>query len=408
MARRRINNEGSIYKRKDGRWVAQVNIQGKYHSKYFKLQSEAREWLQTTKTQVQAGLTLAGAQTSLQDFLNQWLISYRSSVHPNTILQYEGIIRIHIIPVLGRVKLKDLRTDQIQALINAETEKGTSPRMVRYIHSVLRRALNIALKWGMIIRNPAPSVTLPKLKRKEMKTLNDSQVRVFLSAAKGLRYEALFWMAVSTGLREGELFGLRWSDLDWEKKHLRVQRQLQRIQGKGMVFTEPKTASGKRMIVLSTATISKLREQYDHLQQERITSGDKWRENDLMFPSTHGTPMDPSNMYKDFKDTLKMADLPDIRFHDLRHTAATLMLQQGTHPKIVQERLGHSDISLTLNTYSHVLPSMQEEAAEKMDEILVPIDVTDKLGKNEQRNLGELAPIYIDSGKNQDLGNNEK
>ncbi|MFC2064284.1 tyrosine-type recombinase/integrase [Chloroflexota bacterium] len=389
MARKRGQNEGTIYKRKDGLWLAQVTIQGERHSKYFKLQSEAREWLQITNNQIRSGLTLAGAQTTLQDYLNQWLISYRSSVHPNTIFQYEGIIRIHIIPVLGHVKLNDIRTDQIQSLINAETEKGTSPRMVRYIHSVLRCALNIALKWGMIGRNPATSVTLPKLKRKEMKTLTDSQVRVFLSAAKGLRFEALFWMAVFTGLRQGELFGLKWSDLVWEKKHLQVQRQLQRIKGKGMVFTEPKTATGKRMLVLSTATIAKLREHLDYIQQERIIARDRWQEYDLMFPSSHGTPMDPSNMYKEFKETLKLADLPDIRFHDLRHTAATLMLQQGTHPKIVQERLGHSDISLTLNTYSHVLPSMQEEAAEKMDEILVPIEVTEALNK-----VKENSTIY--------------
>ncbi len=381
MARKRGQNEGSIYQRKDGLWTVSVSIQSKRISKYFKTQAECREWLKKTLNQVQNGLTLEGAKTTLEEFLNQWLISYRSSVHPNTIVQYEGIIRLHLIPVLGRIKLKDLRTDQIQALINAETKKGTSPRMVRYIHSVLRRALNIAIRWGMIGRNPAPGVTLPKLKRKEMNTLNDSQVRVFLSAAKDLRYEALFWMAVSTGLREGELFGLRWSDLDWEKKHLRVQRQLQWIQGKGMVFTEPKTASGKRMIVLSTGMIAKLREHLNYQQMERVSAGNRWQENDLLFPSTLGTPMDPSNMYKDFKDTLRKAGLPDIRFHDLRHTAATLMLQQGTHPKIVQERLGHSDISLTLNTYSHVLPSMQEEAAEKMDEILVPIEVSEVLNK---------------------------
>jgi integrase len=219
-------------------------------------------------------------------------------------------------------------------------------------------------------------------------------VRVFLSASRGLRFEALFWMAVFTGLREGELFGLKWVDLNWEKKHLQVQRQLQRIKGEGMVFTEPKTATGKRMIVLSTATVAKIHEQLDHLQQERNVAGNKWQEYDLMFPSTFGTPMDPSNMYKDFKGTLKMADLPDIRFHDLRHTAATLMLQQGTHPKIVQERLGHSDISLTMNTYSHVLPSLQEDAAEKMDEILIPIEVSSALNK-----IKDQSQSYSETGQ---------
>jgi integrase len=392
MARKRSQGEGSVFKRKDGSWVAQVTIQGKHVSKYFRLQSEASKWLHTTRTQILDGLTFAGAQTTMEEFLKQWLISYKSSLHPTTSIQYEGIIRLHLIPVLGHLKLKDLRTDQIQALYNAETNKGTSPRMVQYIHTVLRRGLNIALRWGLINRNPALTITLPKLKRKEMKTLNDSQVRVFLSAAKGLRYEALFWMAVFTGLREGELFGLKWSDLDWGKKHLRVQRQLQRIKGKGMVFTEPKTKAGKRMLVLSTATIAKLREHIYYQQQERIIAGDRWQEYDLLFPSTLGTPMDPSNMYKDFKDTLKKAGLPDIRFHDLRHTAATLMLQQGTHPKIVQERLGHSNISLTMDTYSHVLPSMQEEAAEKMDEILVPIDVS-----NELKKIGEPSPSFNSS-----------
>jgi integrase len=160
-----------------------------------------------------------------------------------------------------------------------------------------------------------------------------------------------------------------------------------------MVFAEPKTASGKRMIVLSTATVAKLREHLDYQQRERIIAGDRWQEYDLLFPSTLGTPMDPSNMYKDFKDALKKAGLPDIRFHDLRHTAATLMLQQGIHPKIVQERLGHSNISLTMDTYSHVLPSMQEEAAEKMDEILVPIDVS-----NELKKIGEPKPYLRISG----------
>jgi integrase len=176
------------------------------------------------------------------------------------------------------------------------------------------------------------------------------------------------------------------------KKHLRVQRQLQRIKGKGMVFSEPKTTAGKRMIVLSTATVAKLREHLDYQQQERILAGSKWQEYDLLFPSSLGTPMDPSNMYKDFNDSLKKAGLPDIRFHDLRHTAAILMLQQGTHPKIVQERLGHSNISLTMDTYSHVLPSMQEEAAEKMDEILVPIEVSATL-----KRVKEPSPVYVRS-----------
>ena len=392
MSKKRAQGEGSVYKRKDGLWVAQVTIQGKHVSKYFKMQSEARIWLQSTRTQIQDGLTLAGAQTFLKDFLEHWLKSYASSVRPNTIRSYSGVIQYHILPALGNIKLKDLSIDRIQMFYNNETKNGTSPRMVQYIHSVLRRSLNFALRWGLLVRNPALGAIRPKLLKTEMKTLNGDQVRVFLSAAKGTRNEALFWIAVSTGLREGEILGLKWSDLDWKTKRLQVKRQLQRLKGEGLVLTEPKSAAGKRLIILSSATLTVLQKHLNLQQEEKMFAGENWQENDLIFPSTLGTPLDPSNMSKDFKDTLKMARLPNIRFHDLRHTAASLMLLQGIHPKIVQERLGHSDISLTLNTYSHVIPTMQEEAAEKMDEILVPIEVSATLNK-----IKEPSPSYSEA-----------
>jgi integrase len=188
-------------------------------------------------------------------------------------------------------------------------------------------------------------------------------------------------VAVTTGLRQGEILGLKWSDLDWDTRRIHVQRQVQRRKGEGLVFCEPKSASGRRVIVLGQSTIDKLREYKNIQQHERMLAGDKWQEHDLMFPSPIGKPLDPSNIVKAYKHSLKAAGLPEIRFHDLRHSAATLMLQQGINPKIVQERLGHSDISLTLNTYSHVLPHMQEEAAEKMDELLTLIEVGDELKK---------------------------
>ena len=217
-----------------------------------------------------------------------------------------------------------------------------------------------------------------------MRTLSDTQVRSLLLAAQGTRYEALFWLAVSTGLREGELLGLRWSDLDWKTHSLHVQRQLQRLDGQ-YVFPEPKSAAGRRVIVVGETMIQKLRAHLNILEAERREAGDRWQENDLIFSSSLGTPWDKRNMFKYYKIFLKKAGLPDIRFHDLRHTAATLMLQQGVHPKIVQERLGHSDITLTLNTYSHVLPAMQEEAASKLDELLTPIDVSRQLKSIEEQ-----------------------
>ena len=201
---------------------------------------------------------------------------------------------------------------------------------------------------------------------------------------KDTRYEALLWLAVTTGMRQGELLGLRWADLDWQTRKLHIQRQLQRTEN-GLVFSEPKSAAGRRVIILGEETVRKLRYHLNILATERRELGEQWQENDLVFPSTIGTPWDQRNLYRVYKRFLKLAGLPNIRFHDLRHTAATLMLQQNVNPKVVQERLGHSDITLTLNTYSHVLPSMQEEAAEKLDQLLTPIEVGNELKKIDER-----------------------
>ncbi len=203
-------------------------------------------------------------------------------------------------------------------------------------------------------------------------------------AAKS-RNAAYFYLAITTGLRQAELFGLKWSDLDWETLRLQVQRQVQRVRGNGLIFTDPKTATGRRVVILGKSTKTVLQNHLKRQQLERKFAGDKWIDNDLIFTSTIGTPVDHRNLFREFKKLLKEAGLPEIRFHDLRHTAATLMLQQNIHPKVVQERLGHSDISLTLNTYSHVLPGMQEEAAEKMDRLLTPIEISGELGKVKEK-----------------------
>ena len=392
MARKRGQGEGSIYRRKDGLWVAQVTIQGRHVSKYSKTQGECREWLRKMQTQVQNGLTLSGAQTSVADYLSEWLVLIESSVRPKTIYQYTNIVRLHIKPDLGALKMKDLQPRQIQALYSKKLESGLNPRTVVLIHAVLRRALDQAVKSGMIGINPALAIVRPKFKRKEMKTLTDSQVRTLISLVEGSRFEALFWLAVTTGLRQGELLGLKWADVDWAGRRLGIQRQLQRVRG-GLVFSEPKTAAGRRVIALGVASIEKLRKHQKFLLNERTEAGSSWQDDDMVFPSSIGTPMDPSNVYHHLKKLLKKSGLPDFRFHDLRHTAATLMLQQGTHPKVVQERLGHSDISLTLNTYSHVLPGMQDEAAGKMDELLTPINVSDELKNLREYNLSYTTQL---------------
>ena len=381
MAKKRGQNEGSIYHRKDGLWSSQISSEGKRVSKYFKTRREAQQWLDETRSQMRNGLSLAGASASMSEFFEHWLETVKSSLRPNTHAQYSQIVHQHILPLLGKVRLKDLRPDMIQTLYNEKLSSGVSARTVQLIHAVLHRSLNQALKWGLIGRNPADAVVRPKARRAEMKVLDDVQVRTLLLAAKGSRFEALLQVAVTTGLREGEILGLKWSDLDWTTRRLQIQRQVQRQKGKGNVFSEPKTAAGRRSVVLGSGTIEKLREHYQKQQVERQIAGDRWQENDLIFPSVIGTPQDHRNVLKSFKEILEQAGLPIIRFHDLRHTAATLMLQQDVHPKVVQERLGHSEISLTLNTYSHVLPDMQEEAAEALEGLITLVDVSGEVGQ---------------------------
>jgi integrase len=248
-----------------------------------------------------------------------------------------------------------------------------SSNTVRILHAVLHRSLEQAVRWGMIERNPAKAVIRPKPCRKEIQTLNSHQVRQFLIAAQGSRYEALYYLAITTGLRAGELLGLKWNDLDWTKGHLHVQRQIQRVPGNGLALLEPKNAAGRRVVILGQTMMTVLDEHFKKQDYMRSFAGERWQEHGMIFTSQTGTCLDHRNVYREFKEILRKAGLSDIRFHDLRHTAATLMLQEGIHPKIVQERLGHAQIYMTMDTYSHVLPAMQDEAAKKMDELIAPI-----------------------------------
>ena len=379
MAKKRGQGEGSVFKRKDGLWVAQITIEtGRQKSKYFHSQKEARDWLKLTQTQIDNGLNLSTANVDFQTFLNKWYDAHKLSVRPGTAKNYRVALDSHIIPVLGKMKLKDIRSDHIQNFYSIKMKTDSNKSVIGVIHSVLHLAFDQAMKWGMIGRNPVEAVIKPKHKSKEIRTLDENQTRTFLSIVIGTRYEAIFWMAITTGLRQGELIGLRWSDLNWSTKQLQVQRQIQRISGKGLSFCEPKSKSGKRTIVLSDEMIEKLRKHLDTQDMARSFAEDRWKENDLIFSTYIGTPIDRNDLFKKFKEFLEQAGLPNIRFHELRHTAATLMLKQGIHPKIVQERLGHSNISMTMDTYSHVLPSMQEEIANKLDELLKPINVSDE------------------------------
>jgi integrase len=248
-----------------------------------------------------------------------------------------------------------------------------SMRSIRIIHSVLHRSLNKAVQYGLVVKNPAHGAALPKYKHAEMQVLDESQVSRFLVAAQGSRYEALYYLAITTGMRQGELFGLQWSDLHWNNGMLYVQRQSQRVAGKGWWFEEPKTRAGRRPVMIGEVILQKLREHLERQPLQKAVTGSRWQENNLIFPSTIDTPGDPSNLRVDFRKVLEKAGLPMIRFHDMRHTAASIMLNNNIPVITVSKRLGHAKPSTTLDIYGCLYPESQEEAARIMDEIITPI-----------------------------------
>jgi len=373
--RRRAKGEGSISRRPGGKWLAQRWVGNQRISRVFGTQKESSDWLRELANQVDGGLTLASRSVTLGVFLDEWLESMRSNLKATSWQDYHWVVKSQIKPWLGKVKLRDLRARQIQAFYNTQSREGVSQHTLRKIHAILHKSLKQATRWDMISANPAASVDRPKQRRVEMTAWTEEQARSFLSGVKESRHVNLYFLAIATGLRQGELLGLQWKDVDWGGSRLQIQRQVQRIKGKGLVFTEPKSRAGRRSVVLGPSSMARLKAQRMLQDAEKAFSGKRWEEHDLIFASTRGTPLDQSNVVMDFKAHLRRLGLPEIRFHDLRHTAATIMLQEGIPSKVVQERLGHSQISVTLDTYSHVLPSMQEEAALKVDELLEPIPV---------------------------------
>jgi integrase len=375
MPKRRGNNEGSLFQRKDGTWRAQISLNGNRMSFSAKTRREVFSWLRKIQNQVEDGLTYEGANTTLEKFLENWLISIKTTIRHGTWYQYEMTSRKHLPPELKKLELKDVSAVHIQSLYDEKIKTGVGPRTVCVIHVVLHKALEHALKLGLISRNPTNAVTPPKYQPEEMKFYDEVQVNQFLLAARGDRNEVLYHLAVITGMRQSELLGLKWSDLDWRGGTLKVQRQLKRGNWKDGFFTTPKTKAGKRIIVLGANTLAKLREHFNRQYLERQKCGERWQENDLIFTSTIGTPMDQFNLHRVFKQFIRDMGMPEIRFHDLRHTAASLMLNHGVPVIVVARRLGHSKVSITLDTYGHLMPEMQQEVANLMDELVSPIEV---------------------------------
>jgi integrase len=374
-AKRRGHGEGSIWQRSDGRWEARIDLGyqgGKRRRKAFygNTRREVSDQLKAALHTQQQGLPVAVERQTLGQFIAKWLEdSVRPTVRPKTFDSYAQLVRLYIGPELGNIQLGKLSPQDIQHLLNKLLKSGLAPRTVQYCHAILKMALGRAYKWSLVPRNVAQLVDPLRSRRYEMRSLDPEEARTFLNTVRGDRLEALYSVAIALGLRQGEALGLRWEDIDMDKCTLKVRYALQRIDGKPQLV-EPKTQKSRRTIFMPQVTVNALRAHRVRQLEERLVAGTRWKESGLVFTSTIGTSLDPRNAFRLFQEALQRAGLPHIRFHDLRHTCASLLLAQGVHPRVVMETLGHSQISLTMDTYSHVIPALQRDAADRMDAVL--------------------------------------
>lgn len=368
---RRGHGEGSIYKRKDGRWAASLTIDGRRRKTFYgKTRREVQEQLKVALREQQQGTLITTPQQTIAQYLTQWLENQQSAIRARSFERYEQLVRLHILPVLGRVSLQKLTPQHVQALYTRKIKEGLSQTTVGMIHTVLHKALGDALRWGLVARNMCDAVSPPRIDRHEIQPLSVEQARKLLAEAQGHSLEALFVLALSTGMRRGELLGLKWQDINIATGILQVRRILTRSHGNRYVEAEPKTEKSRRSIILPTVTVEALKQHQARQEEARKLAGESWQERGLVFCTSLGTPLNPSKVLERFKALLRRAGLPSIRFHDLRHSTATILLGMGVHPKLVQELLGHNQISMTMDIYSHALPTMQRDAMNKLDDAL--------------------------------------
>ncbi len=339
-----------------------------YHKDYEEVERQLNQALADRGN----GLVFDAEGMTVAQYMNRWLTDCaKSRLAHRTYDAYEQRIRDHINPSIGRIKLAKLSPANVQALYTSKLNSGLGSGTVRAIYAVLNGALEQAVRWNMIPRNPASAVNPPKLRQEEMIVLDADQARRFLDAARGDRWECLYVLALSCGIRRGELVGLKWSDIDLGTRTLRINRQLQRMRnGGGLYFSQPKNAS-RRTITLPQTAINALKSHRKRQAEQKLSAGPHWQENGLVFTTIKGTPVDAQNVtQRSYKGLLKRSGLPHMPFHGLRHSTATILLAKGIHPTYVQKLLGHSSIRLTLDLYSHWMPSMGSHTADGVDEAL--------------------------------------
>ncbi len=346
---------------------------GKYKYQWFTVQGskkDAEKRLSELLHQFDTGNYMKPGKTTVAEYLQRWLADYaKPNLSPRGYERYESIARVHLIPALGSITLTQLRPEHLQKHYTSMLKSGLSALSVRYHHVILHKALQTAIKWGLVSRNAADGVDIPKGHRAEMQTWDEAELTIFLEAAQATPYHALFYTALFTGMRRSELLALRWQDIDFVYSQIYVNRSLHQLTDRSYIFTQPKSEKSRRTIALPPSAFMVLSEYRRQKETESLMLGQQLTDAALVF-STLSKPLRPNTITRAWSMLAAKAGVKMIRLHDARHTHASLMLKQGIHPKVVQERLGHSTIAITLDTYSHVAPGLQEAAAKRFDDAL--------------------------------------
>lgn len=372
---KRGHQEGSIRRRADGRWEGRVLLGHRDRkairpSFYGGSRAEVKDQITKAVSEFNNGTFAVVNNKTVGDFLTDWLDAVKPAVREKTYRSYKQLVELHLKPPLGALKLKNLGPEHVQRCLNALSESGRAPRTVQLVRAVLRIALEHALKLGAVSRNVAKLATAPRVPHKEVQPLTVEEAKAFFKSIKNHRLAGLWQCAVWTGMRQGELLGLRWADVDFAKREVRVSGALQYIGGE-FKLVEPKTARSRRTLTLPADVITLLKRHRARQGRERLLAGGDWDGSwDLVFTTRTGRPLEGARINRDLKLLLKKADLPPQRFHDLRHTCASLLLASGTAPRMVMEWLGHSQIGITMNIYAHVMPAAMQEAADKLAALL--------------------------------------
>jgi integrase len=366
------NGNGGGRLRTNGSWEWRESLaDGRRFSGYGKTQAAAKASCIAKVKQAERGIDPKAAKQTLGRYLDWWLADIVTpKLAAKTVKAYRDVVRLHLVPELGHHELGKLTAQHVTTMLRDKERAGLSPRSVAMIREVLRGALNIAIKMQMVERNAAALASSPRQVKVERRMLTPEDARRLLCSVEKDRLAALYRLALTLGMRQAEILGLRWADVDLDAGTLRVRQTVQRIGGE-TITKEPKTARSRRRLALTPSLVAALIAHKDKQTFERAKAGDRWQESGLVFTSTVGTPLDARNLTREFKRYLEAAKLPkELRFYDMRHAAASLLIADGLPITVVSAMLGHALTSTTLNNYAHVLPGSDRIAAEAMERLL--------------------------------------